>query len=246
MKLGILAAALFGAVLTLASCGTSTGMVPQSGGTQVNLSQKNYRVLEAGAVGEDDGWSLLCVIPITSAEYAVAKANLYDGVAIEGKATGLANFTEDRSSLFFLLACENRLILSADIVEFTAPDARPQVAPVASESAAPPQAPPPSAVPPPAVPAPLAAAPAVASQKHITIVYADAKLDDADVMRLRTWQEFALEHPELIRGVESRPSRITDSGYLKKHPELNVFLTEHPDIKQAMVADPGNFIVPVR
>ena len=98
MKLGILAAALFGAVLTLASCGTSTGMVPQSGGTQVNLSQKNYRVLEAGAVGEDDGWSLLCVIPITSAEYAVAKANLYDGVAIEGKATGLANFTR-RSKL---------------------------------------------------------------------------------------------------------------------------------------------------
>ncbi len=32
----------------------------------------------------------------------------------------------------------------------------------------------------------------------------------------------------------------------KKHPELNAFLTEHPDIRQAMVVDPGNFVVPAK
>ncbi len=119
MKRGITASVFFVAVLTFASCSSSVGMLPQSGGTQVGLTQKNYRVLKAGAVGEDDGWSLLCIFPVTAAEYAVAKANLYQGVAVEGKATGLANFTEDRSTLFLLLVCERRLILSADIVEFT-------------------------------------------------------------------------------------------------------------------------------
>jgi hypothetical protein len=236
MKWGISASMFLGALLTLASCGTSTGMLPQSAGTQVNLSQKNYRVLEAGAVGEDDGWSLLCIIPITSPEYALAKADLYQGIAIEGKATGLANFTEDRSSVFFLLACENRLILSADIVEFTEP-ARPPVASVASAPAAPP----------PLAASPSAVAPQVAaSQRQITIAYEEAKLDDADVSRLRAWHEFAQEHPDVSRELGSRPSRLTDSEYLKKHPQLDAFLTLHPDVREAMVADPGNFVVPAR
>jgi hypothetical protein len=241
MKRRISASVFFAALLALASCSSQQGgTLRQAGETQVDLNQKNYRVLKAGAVGEDDGWTLLCIFPVTSAEYAVAKANLYAGVTVEGKATGLANLTEDRSTLFFLLACESRLILSADIVEFTESDSRPPVAPVASAPAAPPSAAQPPAVPRPATP------PAAASPKQTTTTYEEAKLDDADVIRLRTWHEFAQEHPGLARDLGSRPSRLTDSGYLKKHPQLDAFLNEHPDLKQAMVADPGNFVVRAR
>ena len=106
-------------VFVLTGC-ASRGKLEQYGGTRVDLSQKNYRVIKAGAIGEDTGWSvLLCIFSVTSPEYAVAKARLYEGLNVEGRATGLANLTEDRQLLFFLLACRHKLTLSADIVEFT-------------------------------------------------------------------------------------------------------------------------------
>jgi len=38
-----------------------------------------------------------------------------------------------------------------------------------------------------------------------------------------------------------KPSLINDSGYLSKHPELATFFQAHPDIKDAMEENPGNF-----
>ena len=111
--------AAFVLAFVLAAC-ASRGKLEQYGGTRVDLSQKNYRVIKAGAVGDDIGWSLLfCIFPVSSPEYAVAKARLYEGLGVEGKATGLANLTEDRQTLFLLLVCRHKLTLSADVVEFT-------------------------------------------------------------------------------------------------------------------------------
>ena len=69
----------------LAGCG-SHGKLEQSGGTRVDLSQKNYRVVRAGASGEDTGWTIFCILPISSPEFAVAKARLYEGLKVEGRA----------------------------------------------------------------------------------------------------------------------------------------------------------------
>jgi len=111
------------AVALLAGC-ASRGKLEQAGGTSVALARANYRVLKANAVGEDTAWSLLCFIPLGSPQHAAAKARLYEGSDVQGKATGLANLTEDRQTLFLLLVCRDTLTLSADIIEFTDPPQR--------------------------------------------------------------------------------------------------------------------------
>ena len=108
-------------LLVVAGC-ASRGKMEQAGGTSVALSQKNYRVLKAGAVGDDWGWRLFCFLPFANPEYATAKASLYEGLKVEGKATGLANLTEDRSSRCFLFFSMEKLTLSADVIEFVEPD----------------------------------------------------------------------------------------------------------------------------
>jgi hypothetical protein len=110
--------------LVLAGC-VSRGKLEQSGGTRVELGQKNYRVLKAGAIGEDWGWRLFCLLPFANPNYATAKSHLYRGVQVEGKATGLANLTEDRSGLCFLFFSLDKLTLSADVIEFTDQDTSP-------------------------------------------------------------------------------------------------------------------------
>ncbi len=106
-----------------AGCVASRGGLEQTRqGTSVALTHKNFRVLKAGAVGEDWGWRLFCLVPFAAPEYATAKAKLYEGVNVEGKATWLANYTEDRSSRCFLFFSMVKLTLSADVIEFVEPD----------------------------------------------------------------------------------------------------------------------------
>jgi hypothetical protein len=102
-------------------CSTSTGSMPQATGTAVTLSQSNYRVLKAGAKGESAGFSLLGLIPIVSPSYAEAKSDLYGSIGhgLEGKPIALANQTQDAGTTYLLLFSIPRLIVTADVVEFT-------------------------------------------------------------------------------------------------------------------------------
>lgn len=74
-----------------------------------------------------------------------------------------------------------------------------------------------------------------------TIVFAPADNRDIDTVRLQTWQEFADTHAGIERALAYSPSLINDARYLRKHPDLNAFFQQHPDIKVAMANDPGNF-----
>lgn len=90
-----------------------------STGTAVALDQKNYRVIKAGARGDDHGFWFL-FIPLLRPNYAVAKANLYQSVGqpLEGKAVALANQTEDRNAFTLILFTVERVVVTADVVEF--------------------------------------------------------------------------------------------------------------------------------
>jgi hypothetical protein len=59
--------------------------------------------------------------------------------------------------------------------------------------------------------------------------------------RLRTGSQFAEEHPKIVTTLAYKPSLINDPGYVTKHSELATFFQEHPDIKDAMEENPGNF-----
>ena len=79
-------------------------------------------------------------------------------------------------------------------------------------------------------------------QGNRTIVFAAADDRDIDVARLRTWNEFAEEHPKVTKALAYNSSLMNNDSYLEKHPELRDFFRAHPDIKEAMAENPGNFV----
>ena len=101
-------------------CASEGGMSGQTG-TNVQLTQNNYRIITAGATGKSYGFKLLGIIPIVSPNYADAKKDLYKSVGspLTGKAVALANQTQDRSSLYLILFSIPRVEITADVVEFT-------------------------------------------------------------------------------------------------------------------------------
>jgi hypothetical protein len=76
---------------------------------------------------------------------------------------------------------------------------------------------------------------------NTTIIFQAAGTHGLDLNRLRTWSQFAEEHPKIATTLAYKPSLINDPGYLTKHPELATFFQAHPDIKDAMEENPGNF-----
>ncbi len=79
-------------------------------------------------------------------------------------------------------------------------------------------------------------------QGNKTIVFAPADTNNIDAGRLRTWNEFAEGHPKVAKALAYNSSLMNDDAYLEKHPALNDFFRAHPDIKEAMAENPGNFV----
>lgn len=76
------------------------------------------------------------------------------------------------------------------------------------------------------------------------IVFKAADTSDIDMQKLQTWSSFANEHPDIARTLGYHPSLINNDGWVKKHPELAEFFAAHPDIREAMEEDPGNYVAP--
>lgn len=110
--------AVFAALLTT-GCATSTGAMPFSGTTSVELSGGNYKVIKAGAVGTSRGFNVLG-IPLKRPKVATAKSGLYRHVpgGVEGKAVALNNLTMDKAKVSFVLFSFTSLTLGADVIEF--------------------------------------------------------------------------------------------------------------------------------
>jgi hypothetical protein len=76
---------------------------------------------------------------------------------------------------------------------------------------------------------------------NTTVVFEAADPSDIETQPLTTWDRFAEEHQEIDRALAFNPSLMNDPSYLGKHPELNAFFQAHPEVRDAMAADPGNF-----
>jgi hypothetical protein len=75
-----------------------------------------------------------------------------------------------------------------------------------------------------------------------TIVFAPADTSNIDAKRLQTWGDFAEAHPKVAKELAYNNSLMNNGTYLSKHPELDGFFRSHPDIKEAMAENPGNFV----
>ena len=77
---------------------------------------------------------------------------------------------------------------------------------------------------------------------NTTITFMAADSSDLDMQKLQTWSNFAGEHPNIARTLAYKPSLITDDAYAKQHPELGEFFSAHPDVREAMAENPGNYV----
>jgi len=97
----------------------NSGMFPNTTGTTVDLSKKNYRIVKLNAIGQSRGFKLLGIIPIVSPRYTKAMKDLYSKADIsEGKARALINIAQERSSTYLILFSITKLTIKADIIEF--------------------------------------------------------------------------------------------------------------------------------
>jgi len=81
----------------------------------------------------------------------------------------------------------------------------------------------------------------VVKSGNTTIVFAPADNRDIDSASLRTWGEFADAHPRIAHALAYKPSLMNDPGYLGRNPDLGEFFQKHPDVRQTMTENPGNF-----
>lgn len=75
-----------------------------------------------------------------------------------------------------------------------------------------------------------------------TIVFAPADTRTIDADRLQIWGNFADAHPRVAQELAYNNSLMNSGSYLSKHPALDEFYRAHPDIKEAMEENPGNFV----
>ncbi|MGH7924609.1 MAG: hypothetical protein ACREQH_08475 [Candidatus Binatus sp.] len=77
---------------------------------------------------------------------------------------------------------------------------------------------------------------------NTTTVFKAADNRDIDTQKLQTWNIFASEYPNVAKQLAYKPALISDDNYAQKHPELASFFSAHPDIREAMAANPGNYV----
>lgn len=81
---------------------------------------------------------------------------------------------------------------------------------------------------------------------NTTIEFEAANRSDLDSQRLRAWGDFAASHPKIAASFGSNPSLISNDGYVNKHAELARLFSDNPGLRDAMAANPGNFVVPAK
>ncbi len=76
---------------------------------------------------------------------------------------------------------------------------------------------------------------------NATIVFEPAGNNNIDTAHYQVWNDFASAHPEIARAIAYRPKVVDDPAFLRKHPALATFYQQHPEVRDALIANPGNF-----
>jgi hypothetical protein len=82
----------------------------------------------------------------------------------------------------------------------------------------------------------------VVKNGNLTTEFKAAGTHGIDMNQLKPWSAFAADHPAIAKQLAYKPALIGDHAYAKQHPELDAFFSSHPDIRQAMIENPGNFV----
>ena len=98
--------------------------------TEVQLAQRNYRVVRTQVVGSSRGVALLGLLTVKPPDAIAAFAHLvHAGGLAEGQARALINVIQHSRTPFFLLFSLPTITFRGDVVEFVDPAALPEPAP---------------------------------------------------------------------------------------------------------------------
>lgn len=59
---------------------------------------------------------------------------------------------------------------------------------------------------------------------------------------LQNFDGFLDSHPDISKQLDANPSLINDSGYLKANPDLQTYLTQHPQVREEITETPNYFM----
>ena len=104
-------------VTLLAGC--HSGHFAQVQSTQAVLTSNNYKVLETGLRGSDTGFRVFGIG--ASPQYAVAMQKLRILAELEDRPRALINVTEDYNTYNLGIVSGGTIIITADLIEYTAP-----------------------------------------------------------------------------------------------------------------------------
>jgi hypothetical protein len=74
------------------------------------------------------------------------------------------------------------------------------------------------------------------------VVFKPADTSDLPMDQYKAFDEFANDHPDVVKMLSRNPRLADNPRFLKKHTELAMFFQQHPEIKTDFLANPGNYV----
>ena len=116
---------LTGSAAALPALPALSGLIPGASGTHmlttttVNLSRKNFKIVNANVFGSSVGFSLLGLFSLKSPSYEEALTQLYRSTDVSvGKPQALVNVMHEQTSTYFILFALPKITVRADVIEF--------------------------------------------------------------------------------------------------------------------------------
>ncbi len=81
-----------------------------------------------------------------------------------------------------------------------------------------------------------------ASAPIVEIYSGGAPATDLNMAGYAAFDEFAQEHPQIVRQLHRHPRLVNDPSYAQKHPEFARFLKENPKVAEDLAENPGNYL----
>jgi hypothetical protein len=79
---------------------------------------------------------------------------------------------------------------------------------------------------------------------NTTVEFEAATLAEKQKKQLQAWGDFAAAHPEVAREIAHKPGLLSNDDYVSKQAGLAELFSNNPGMRDAIVANPGNFVVP--
>lgn len=80
------------------------------------------------------------------------------------------------------------------------------------------------------------------STPRVEILSAGAPPTDLNLSGYQAFDQFAQEHPEIVRQLHRNPRLVNDPSYARKHPAFAQFLRDNPKVAEDLAENPGNYL----